>query len=90
MPRNSGKRGTYRAKHLLRCVWCDIPFPAVNSGKKTCSGKCRGRLFRYHQRTGFDPLEPPGPITVRDALELLFAWLCGRESMRRELISRGS
>lgn len=83
MPRNSGPRGPYSTKHTIKCAWCGEHHECVKLTTQTCSGRCRSRLMRYRQRTGLDPLEPPGEQSVEEAIKELFAMLCAAERVRR-------
>lgn len=84
MPRNGGQRGPYNTKHTIICAWCGEAWDSVRLDRQTCSGKCRSRLMRYRQRTGLEPLEPPGEVGVEDAIKELFADLCAQERKRRQ------
>jgi len=55
----------------------------VHETAQTCSGKCRGRLYRFRQRTGLEPLEAPGDVSVEQAIATLVAELFARERTRR-------
>lgn len=83
MSKNKFKRGTYEKKTTIRCVWCDQATEVVHESATTCSGKCRGRLFRFRQRTGLEPEPAPGNVSVEHAIAELVAELLARERQRR-------
>lgn len=70
-------------RYQARCMWCGGIFDCSRMDVSTCGPKCRQKLHRYRERTGFDPLIPPGDKTVQEALDDLIADLIARERLRR-------
>lgn len=76
-------RGPYTRRHECRCMWCGHTFTTVREDADTCGGRCRGKVYRFRQRTGLDPETPPGELSVQTAIEELIAELFARERLRR-------
>lgn len=82
------KETKYRRKRLLRvttiCAWCAEHFESNREDAKTCSGRCRQRLSAFIRELGWEPDNPPGPVTASVAIGAEVFGLILKEKRRRE------
>lgn len=66
------------------CAWCAEHFESNREDAKTCSGRCRQRLSAFVRELGWEPDNPPGPVTASVAIGAEVFGLILKEKRRRE------